>query len=230
MSVAAPGVLGNDTDPDGDALTAVLVSGPAHGTLTLNADGSFSYTPDPDYNGPDTFSYHASDGKLDSDPVTVTIDVGPVDDPAPPAGPAAAPPADTAPPPRPAAATEAAIGQLRLDPRCVRRSRSGQVRIQMRMRTAKPWPLQVRIDRAVGGGVSRSCPSPNPERRFTGRFERVATLSQRPGRRAAAAASVVRRLTLKLKLSPGLYRITVRAKLDHGRLSRPARRYLRVLG
>ena len=37
-----PGVLGNDTDPDGDALSAVLVSGPSNGTLTLNADGSFT--------------------------------------------------------------------------------------------------------------------------------------------------------------------------------------------
>ena len=40
LTVAAPGVLANDTDVDGDTLTAVLVTGPAHGTLTLNADGS----------------------------------------------------------------------------------------------------------------------------------------------------------------------------------------------
>src|SRR5439155_10316537 len=45
LTVAAPGVIGNDTDVDGDALTAALVSGPAHGTLALNANGSFSYTP-----------------------------------------------------------------------------------------------------------------------------------------------------------------------------------------
>ena len=44
-------VLGNDTDVDGDPLTAIQVSGPAHGTLTLNADGSFVYTPAADYNG-----------------------------------------------------------------------------------------------------------------------------------------------------------------------------------
>ena len=62
LTVAAPGVLGNDTDADGDPLTAVLVSGPAHGTLTLNADGSFTYTPDANYNGPDSFTYKASDG------------------------------------------------------------------------------------------------------------------------------------------------------------------------
>ena len=51
LTVAAPGVLGNDTDVDGDPLTAVLVSDPAHGTLALNADGSFTYTPAADYNG-----------------------------------------------------------------------------------------------------------------------------------------------------------------------------------
>ena len=45
LVVAAPGVLANDTDPNGDALTAVLVTNPSHGTLTLNANGSFTYTP-----------------------------------------------------------------------------------------------------------------------------------------------------------------------------------------
>src|SRR5262249_23233571 len=53
LTIALPGVLGNDTDVDGNALTAVLVSGPAHGTLALNANGSFAYTPAANYNGPD---------------------------------------------------------------------------------------------------------------------------------------------------------------------------------
>jgi VCBS repeat-containing protein len=75
LSVAAPGVLGNDSDPDGDALTAALVSGPAHGTLTLNRDASFSYTPAADYNGPDSFAYKATDGSLDSPAATVTLTV-----------------------------------------------------------------------------------------------------------------------------------------------------------
>ena len=72
LTVAAAGVLGNDTDVDGDALTAVLVSGPANGTLTLNADGSFTYTPDANYNGTDSFTYKASDGTADSNVATVT--------------------------------------------------------------------------------------------------------------------------------------------------------------
>src|SRR5207249_2945099 len=66
LSVSAPGVLSNDTDVDGDALTAVLVTGPAHGSLTLNANGSFSYTPAPNYNGADSFKYKANDGSADS--------------------------------------------------------------------------------------------------------------------------------------------------------------------
>src|SRR5207247_7951216 len=60
LAVAAPGVLANDTDVDGDALTTVLVTGPAHGTLTLNANGSFTYTPAANYNGSDSFSYRDS--------------------------------------------------------------------------------------------------------------------------------------------------------------------------
>ena len=63
--MAAAGVLGNDADPDGDPLTAVLVSGPSHGTLTLNANGSFTYTPNANFNGTDSFTYRASDGTLD---------------------------------------------------------------------------------------------------------------------------------------------------------------------
>ncbi|MEZ5465268.1 MAG: Ig-like domain-containing protein [Lysobacteraceae bacterium] len=80
LNVAAPGVLGNDSDPDGDTLTAVLDTGVSNGTLTLNADGSFDYTPDPGYNGMDSFSYHANDGALDSASVTVNIAVAVVND------------------------------------------------------------------------------------------------------------------------------------------------------
>jgi VCBS repeat-containing protein len=78
---AAAGVLANDSDPDGDPLSAVLVASPQHGTLTLNADGSFTYTPSADFFGTDTFTYKASDGTLDSSVATVTITVNAVNDP-----------------------------------------------------------------------------------------------------------------------------------------------------
>src|SRR5207249_10650970 len=61
LTVNAPGVLANDTDVDGNTLTAIRVSGPSHGTLALNADGSFSYTPAANYNGPDSFTYRIND-------------------------------------------------------------------------------------------------------------------------------------------------------------------------
>jgi len=80
LTVAAPGVLDGDTDPDGDPLTAVLDSDPANGTLTLNPDGSFTYTPSTHFNGTDTFTYRANDGTSDSNVATVTITVNPLND------------------------------------------------------------------------------------------------------------------------------------------------------
>jgi VCBS repeat-containing protein len=80
LTVAAPGVLGNDSDPDGNPLTATLVTGPAHGTVTLNANGAFTYTPPANSNDTDTFTYRASDGTDQSNPATVTITVNAVND------------------------------------------------------------------------------------------------------------------------------------------------------
>jgi CSLREA domain-containing protein len=81
LNLAAPGLLANDSDADGDALTAILESGPSHGTLDLLPDGSFTYTPDHDFNGEDSFSYFASDGELNSNLANVTLTVTPVNDP-----------------------------------------------------------------------------------------------------------------------------------------------------
>jgi VCBS repeat-containing protein len=75
LTVAAPGVLGNDSDPETTALTVTLVSGPANGILTLQPDGSFSYTPNTNFVGSDSFTYQASDGSLPSNVATVTINV-----------------------------------------------------------------------------------------------------------------------------------------------------------
>jgi YVTN family beta-propeller protein/VCBS repeat-containing protein len=89
-------VLSNDTDADGDPLKAALVTGPQHGTVALNSDGSFTYTPTADYNGTETFTYKVSDdtggfhlhglfGLFSpdlghTDTATVTIAVTPVND------------------------------------------------------------------------------------------------------------------------------------------------------
>lgn len=78
---AAAGVLSNDTDIDGGALTvASLASGPANGSLILNSDGSFTYTPNANFNGVDSFSYNVSDGTSTSGPVTVSLTVNAVND------------------------------------------------------------------------------------------------------------------------------------------------------
>jgi VCBS repeat-containing protein len=80
LSVSAPGVLGNDSDPDGDSMTAALETNPSHGTLTLNADGSFIYVPTSGFSGNDTFTYEANDGQTDSNVATVAIKVSHVDE------------------------------------------------------------------------------------------------------------------------------------------------------
>lgn len=80
LSIPAPGVLFNDSDVDGPGLQAVLVNNAAHGTVQLLLDGSFSYTPDANFFGSDSFSYRAIDGSANSEPVTVALTVAPVND------------------------------------------------------------------------------------------------------------------------------------------------------
>lgn len=77
---AAGGVLVNDSDPGADTLTAVVVTPPASGSLTLNGDGSFSYTPVANFHGQVTFTYEVDDGTDTSAPATVTITIIPVND------------------------------------------------------------------------------------------------------------------------------------------------------
>ena len=81
LNVPKPGVLANDTDPDGDPLEAVEPSDPANGTVSLEPDGSFLYIPDADFNGSDSFTYRVEDPfGARSAPAEVTISVIPVND------------------------------------------------------------------------------------------------------------------------------------------------------
>ena len=80
VTIAAPGVLANDQDVEGNPLSAVRVSGPANGFLTLNADGSFTYIPDQNFNGTDSFTYRSSDGAAQSNLATVSIVIYPDND------------------------------------------------------------------------------------------------------------------------------------------------------
>jgi VCBS repeat-containing protein len=68
-------VLANDSDADGDVLSARRVSGSAHGTLTLDANGAFTYTPAAGFHGRDSLRYRANDGTDNSSAATVTITV-----------------------------------------------------------------------------------------------------------------------------------------------------------
>ena len=82
LTVPGPGVQANDSDPLGLALTSTIIGQPAHGTVTLNADGSFSYTPTANFTGIDTFTYSDRDpGGLSSNVATVTLQVGSVTQP-----------------------------------------------------------------------------------------------------------------------------------------------------
>ena len=75
LVIGLPGVLANDSDGDGDALSAKLVSGPSHGSLTFNADGSFTYNADADYAGADSFNYKVTDGAGHVTSATVNLTV-----------------------------------------------------------------------------------------------------------------------------------------------------------
>jgi hypothetical protein len=94
LNVQAPGVLKNDSDPDGDAIYAQKVTNPSHGVVTLAVDGSFSYTPATGYTGPDAFSYKATDTQQFSATRVVTLTV------------TAIPPINTPTPPPPAPTPE----------------------------------------------------------------------------------------------------------------------------
>ena len=74
-------VLANDSDSDGDPITAVLIANPTYGSLTLNANGTFSYVHDGSEIATDTFTYAANDGYINGNTVTVTISITPVNDP-----------------------------------------------------------------------------------------------------------------------------------------------------
>ncbi|WOK08227.1 MBG domain-containing protein [Imperialibacter roseus] len=80
LTVDAPGVLNNDGNVLTAGLQLVLVGDVSHGSLVLNANGSFVYTPDANFNGADVFSYKVVEGEIASETVSVTVEVLPVND------------------------------------------------------------------------------------------------------------------------------------------------------
>ena len=108
-SISPPGVLNNDSDADGDSLSAELSSGPTHGTLTLAANGGFTYLATSGYSGSDSFSYRATDGIAFSSTTVVSMNVSSSGSPTPTPAPTPTPtPTSTPTPiPTPAPATTA---------------------------------------------------------------------------------------------------------------------------
>ncbi|HST38478.1 MAG TPA: kelch repeat-containing protein [Conexibacter sp.] len=139
--------------------------------------------------------------------------------PAPPVAPRA--PAQPTPPQVPGRAIE----QFRLTPNCVRPTVGSVVRVDFRLRLAELRPIELRIARAVGTKGMKRCPR-NADLRFTGRLRGVKTVDRLQP--TAVVATVSGRRTVRLRLTPGLYRLTIRARTERG-LSRPAHRWLRVI-
>jgi VCBS repeat-containing protein len=79
-SVATGTLLSNTSDADGDALAFVATSQPTHGTLVLNANGSYTYTPAANYNGSDSFNYRVTDADGGTTTATLSFNVTPVYD------------------------------------------------------------------------------------------------------------------------------------------------------
>ncbi|HTF96068.1 MAG TPA: retention module-containing protein [Cellvibrio sp.] len=80
LASGATSVLANDSDPENDTLSAILVTGPQHGSLTLNADGTFTYVHNGSETTADSFQYRANDGTANSNIVTVNIVIAPQND------------------------------------------------------------------------------------------------------------------------------------------------------
>ena len=75
LAITAPGVLQNDSDGDGDTLHSAVATPPANGSVVLGTNGSFTYIPDANFHGTDSFSYTANDGSTESSPAVVVLTV-----------------------------------------------------------------------------------------------------------------------------------------------------------
>ncbi len=80
LTINGPGLVGNDSDPDHDVLQAVIVNGAAHGKVVIGQNGAFTYTPNENFNGADSFTYRANDGHASSGLATVNFTVNAVND------------------------------------------------------------------------------------------------------------------------------------------------------
>jgi hypothetical protein len=211
-------------DPGDDTVTATLDWG--DGTVdTLTGPDTHAVSHTYREPGEKTVTLVATDSDgAEAEPVVKTLTVAAPPPPPPPDPPRQPEPRQPEPPRPPARAP--AFERFGVAARCVRPARSGRVRIQLALRLARPGPVQLRIERAVGAKGGTTCPAQGSPRRFDGRFRAVGTYRRL---RTASVASVTRRVTLTPRLQPGLYRLTARAHTPGGKLSKPIRRFIRVL-
>jgi nitrous oxidase accessory protein NosD len=210
LTVAAPGVLSNDTSPEARPLTAAKVSDPAHGTVTLGSDGSYRYVPAAGFSGTDTFTYRAGDGTADSSPATVTITVTQVV-----AGPGEPLPGDTIAP---------VFLSVKLSPATFAVNRAGVAETLTSARAKKgtkftyalsePARVVFTIDsKQKGRRVGSKCKKPtrtNRKRRACTRYVRVGSFGQDgvAGVNTKSFSGKIGRKSLK----PGKYRASLRAR------------------
>jgi hypothetical protein len=228
LAVASPNGL--DGSCGGGVITAVpgthvvsLTGGtvPVDGTCTFSVDVT---APEPGKPTATTDAVQSANGGAGN---TATAELV-VRAPAATVPPPSPPPPPTSRPSAPEQPAEPAVSEVELLSRCVRRSRSGRVRLRLRMVLADPATLRIRFERGVGSKALRKCPTPGSGRPFAGRFKPVKTREE-ASPPLATTASLKHLVRLRLRLKPGLYRVTVWAVLDGGRLSSPQRVFLRVL-
>jgi hypothetical protein len=125
-----------------------------------------------------------------------------------------------------ASPAEPALSQVRLAAGCVRRDASGRARVVLNLRLAQPGPVQVHVERAVSSTARSRCWTPRENRTAPAlSWRSVTTMRSSP---QAVAAAVTGRMRLSLRLKPGLYRLSVQAVLDGGKVSSPVQRFVRV--
>jgi hypothetical protein len=227
LAVASPNGL--DGNCNGGMITAVpgsRVVSLADGSIAVNGSCTFSVevsAPEPGERTATTDAVRSANGGAGNTATAELVVQAPVATTPPPSPP---PPASQ--PRGPEHPAEPAISELELLSRCVRPSRSGRVRVRLRMLLADPAALRIRFERGVGSKALRKCPTPGSGRPFAGRFKPVKTREE-ASPPLATAVSLKHLVALRLRLKPGLYRVTVRAVLDGGRPSSPRRVFLRVL-
>jgi hypothetical protein len=233
-TLPAPLAVASPNELDGSCGGGVITAAPGTHVVsltggTLPVDGSCTFSvdvtaPEPGERTATTDAVQSANGGAGNAATAELVVQAPDATAAPPSPPP--PPASK--PPAPEQPAEPAISELELLSRCVRRSRSGRVPLRLRMLLADSAPLRIRFERGVGSKALRKCPRPGSGRPFAGRFKPVKTREE-ASPPVATAASLKHLVRLRLRLKPGLYRVTVWAVLDGGRLSSPRRVYLRVL-